>query len=69
MIKPTVHYKEVSEVVIGESACVFPVDHPGVSNKNYVMTSRVVAYDPETERFETENTLYVLLRKETCDGS
>lgn len=66
MFKPTVHYKEVSAIVIGESTYVFPVDHPSsyVSNTTYTRTSKVVAHDPETGRFETKNTIYVPLNEQ-----
>lgn len=65
MIKPIVHYKSLhGSIVVGQSATVFPVDHPdaeNVSNTTVAFTSNVVSYSPETGEFETMNTRYVPL--------
>lgn len=64
-MKPIVKYKssKVRHIVIGKSACVFPIDHPNpnglVSNTKQIYTSTVLSYDKSTGDFETLNTRYV----------
>lgn len=63
MSKPTVRYDTFLPfyIVVGESATVFPIDHPSplVSNQKFVNTSEVVYYSKSTGVFETQNTKYV----------
>ena len=62
MNKPVVHYRELCfPPVIGESAALYPVDHPSpyVSNTRVATTSAVVSYDEATGELETENTIYM----------
>jgi hypothetical protein len=67
--KKVVHYKEgnaVSDIIVGRSAIVFPVDHynsESVSNKKYVVTSTVLRVDEESGEFETLNTIYRPLKQ------
>lgn len=61
--KKVVHYtpSENDFIQVGHGAFIKPVDHPDserVSNVKYVITSQVVAYDRDTDEFETLNTLY-----------
>jgi hypothetical protein len=64
MAKRRVHYVEgsiLTDVIIGHGTFVQPVDHPdrsNVSNTKHVYTSAVIAYDPATGEFETQNSLY-----------
>ena len=61
--KPIVRYDTSmgSYINIGESASVFPIDHPSslVSNTKFVSTSEVIICDTTTGVFETLNTEYV----------
>lgn len=43
----TVHYRDVGPLVVGESARVWPIDHPGpyVSNTCWVSTTKVLGTD------------------------
>ena len=63
MNKPTVRYKKDSLIFIrlDVEAFLHPVDHysPDVSNTQLVRTSQVRAYDKETGRLETQNTIYI----------
>ena len=58
--KPVVHYTEVDEqnLQVGNNVFVLPINHPSnlVSNKNWVLTSRVIAL--HEDGFETMNTIY-----------
>lgn len=66
--KPTVRYKAVDHLAVGQPAYVLPVDHPSplVSNSCWAKTSDVIdirqggicALGPT---FETQNTIYVAL--------
>ncbi len=61
--KQVVHYRPTENdfIKVGHGAFVMPIDHPDserVSNLRYVITSRVVAYDRDSDEFETLNTLY-----------
>ena len=56
-IKQTCSYIEAYHVKVGESACVYAIDHP-TAGTNVVRTSAVQSYDIETGRFETRNTIY-----------
>lgn len=64
-MKPIVKYKasEPHHIVLGGSACVFPINHPNphgmVSNTKQIYTSTVLSYDRSTGDFETLNTRYV----------
>lgn len=64
-MKPIVKYKasEPHRIVLGASACVFPINHPNpnglVSNTKQIFTSTVLSYDRSTGDFETLNTRYV----------
>ena len=57
--KPTVHYRAVGAIVVGQRALVMPNDHtsPLVSNEGWATTSTVVAVH-ENGVFETQNTIY-----------
>jgi hypothetical protein len=60
-MKPCVNYSTLIHCEAGQRALVVPLDHPEavrVSNRRPVLTSVVLAYDPETGEFETENTRY-----------
>lgn len=63
MTKKTVHYSPVeSHIVVGQSAFVYPIDHPNselVSNTELAITTTVLNYDSSTGVFETRNTIYV----------
>lgn len=64
--KPVVHYSVLwSDVEIGYSATLTPVNHPATYLNNYpcIYTSYVVSYDKETGRIETRNTIYLPLEK------
>lgn len=58
--KPKVRYilDENNRIVVGENAIIKPIDHPFVSNENFVFTSTVLSYDKDNNSFETRNTLY-----------
>lgn len=61
--KQVVHYtpSENDFIKVGHGAFIKPLNHPDaerVSNTRYVFTSQVVAYDRDTDEFETLNTLY-----------
>ena len=68
-MKPTVTYKPLGKIVVGESASVIPFNNPGnsydcdpflrITNGEPIFTSTVVSYDKATGRFETLNTIYV----------
>lgn len=58
--KKVVNFKDPIKIVVGESAIVFPVNHPdknNVSNTRHVYTSSVVKVN-EDGSFETLNTIY-----------
>ena len=57
--KATVLYREATNVVVGQSAEVIPLDHtsPLVSNNRWARTSTVIRVEGTT--FETLNTIYV----------
>lgn len=59
--KKVVLYREVQNpITVGNVAVVFPLNHPDflrVSNKDWAITSRVVAVGEKGE-FETLNTIY-----------
>ena len=61
--KPIVQYdpSKGSYINVGESAFVFPIDHPSllVSNTKFISTSEVIICDTTTGVFETLNTEYV----------
>lgn len=59
--KKTVRYSQLGACMVGSSALLLPVDHPGphVSNTKFVTTSTVLSFDPETGIIETLNTRYV----------
>ena len=61
--KKIVHYDlEQGAIVFEYGAILNPVDHPdsaNVSNTKEVFTSKVLSYDPESGRIETENTIYI----------
>jgi hypothetical protein len=59
-MKPCVHYDLLMRCEAGQRALVRPLNHPqaSVSNRSVVLTSIVLAYDPDTGEFETENTCY-----------
>lgn len=61
-IKPIVKYEDASAkfIQVGKCAFVRPIDHPGeeVSNTKYVRTTKVIAHNPISGFFETENTCY-----------
>ena len=62
--KKEVYYKELAyEPSLGGCAFLWPINHPSklISNQQFVQTSRVVAYDPETKIIETLNTIYIPL--------
>jgi hypothetical protein len=63
MKKPVVRYDTFLpfKIVAGESALVFPVDHPSplVSNGKFITTSRVMYHNKTTGVFETQNTRYI----------
>lgn len=57
-----VHYRNpVGDIVVGQSAFVFPIDHTSslVSNTTMVRTSAVKEYDPKSGVFVTQNNVYV----------
>lgn len=62
--KPTVKYSGKATPFVG-CAVLRPVDHPNhlaghdASNEHPVRTSRVISWDEETGRIETQNTIYV----------
>lgn len=60
MSKPIVHYMPTKFDVIklNTGALIHPLDHPSdrVSNKEFVVTSKVIAIDDFG--FETQNTIY-----------
>ena len=68
-MKPTVHYKPVGKISVGNGAFVIPLDHPGnindghpwdsIKNGSTAYTSPVISHDEQTGRFETRNTIYV----------
>lgn len=62
-MKKQVKYIELGRCVLGESALVRPLDHPGwmVTNGAWVQTSPVQKIEPVSAglRFETLNTVYV----------
>lgn len=60
MNKPMVGYKNVEHLELGQSALVFPVDHPSplVSNKKWILTSPVIKIEDDGQVFETLNTIY-----------
>ncbi|MBP7540123.1 MAG: hypothetical protein KA802_09245 [Saprospiraceae bacterium] len=43
---------------MGNRAILYPVDHPGCSNKTYATTSIVKKYNKRTGEIETENTIF-----------
>lgn len=58
--KKVVHYalEKGAQIIEGSPAFVYPTDHPGVSNKHLVQTSRVIKlYDDGS--FETLNTYFI----------
>lgn len=61
-MKPVVKYKyDLNNFIkVGESAYVFPLNHPSslVSNTKLIQTSRVISFDENTGNFETVNTIY-----------
>lgn len=62
-MKKIVYYhpnKHTDKIVVGGSAYIIPVNHPGpfVSNKDIAVTSEVMSYDEVTGEFETRNTIY-----------
>jgi hypothetical protein len=60
-MKPCVHYDLLVRCEAGQRALVRPLNHPqeaSVSNRSVALTSIVLAYDPDTGEFETENTRY-----------
>lgn len=67
-MKPVVKYKyDLNNFIkVGESAYVFPLNHPSslVSNTKLVRTSRVISFDKNTGNFETINTIYELIKGE-----
>lgn len=70
--KKVVHYKGGTQVIGngGHFAMLHPVDHPDserVSNTKLVMTSKVVRYDKRSGTIETENTIYIPLRKDLSE--
>ncbi len=68
-MKPTVTYKPLGEIVVGEGASVIPLNHPGnendcspfhmIENGYPSYTSKVLKHDKKTGQFETLNTIYV----------
>lgn len=63
-MKPTVHYYKhlPNQINLGQRAIVYPIDHPdseNVSNKTWVLTSKVIWHDSESGDFETLNTKYI----------
>lgn len=62
-MKNVVHYRPMPAdfIAVGKNAFVRPLDHPSelVSNTKEVVTSEVVFYDPESQVFETQNTIYI----------
>lgn len=62
-MKNVVHYRPMPAdfIEVGKHAFVRPLDHPSdlVSNTKEVVTSEVVFYDPESQIFETRNTIYI----------
>ena len=60
--KKTVYYAPTDGdgIVVGARALVLAPDHPChvPSAGSWVLTSRVISYDPETGDFETKNTFY-----------
>ena len=63
-MKPVVHYRKDLQTQIadvGGYSLISPIDHPNpngtVSNKSFVLTSRVVRVG-ENGEFETQNTVY-----------
>ncbi len=58
--KKIVHYdlSKGSQIGEGQPAFVYPTDHPGVSNKKMVQTSRVIKVN-EDGSFETLNTIFI----------
>jgi hypothetical protein len=67
--KQKVHYDPSKGVTkIGESARLFPIDHPDterVTNSMHVITSRVIHWDHSTGVIETMNSIYTPLKKGT----
>lgn len=68
MTKKTVQYNNKKEFWIkqGQSAFIFPVDHPDterVSNTAFARTSTVVSYNEVTGIFETVNTIYIPVKE------
>lgn len=64
MEKKVVHYRggKATDVQIGMPTILNPVDHPdteNVSNLKPVITTAVVAWNKETGRVETRNTIYI----------
>lgn len=68
-MKPTVTYKPIGKIVVGEGAIIVPFNHPGnsydadpfcmIENGYPAYTSTVISHDEATGRFETLNTIYV----------
>lgn len=66
-MKPTVRFKDLIYLSLGQPAMITPIDHPSplVSNTGPVLTSNVVkinqdgVHDESSPSFETENTLYI----------
>jgi hypothetical protein len=62
--KPTVRYRGTA-IRMGDFAFLHPIDHANhvagqrVSNTTTVCTSRVLSWDEQTGRIETEYTVYV----------
>ena len=73
-MKPTVTYKPLGEIVVGEGASVIPLNHPGnandcspfhmIENGYPAYTSTVISHDEATGRFETLNTIYVRAKEQ-----
>jgi len=61
MEKPTVHYVRDSLQWAYNGVMLKPIDHtsPLVSNTRMARTSPVIAWDKETGRIETKNTIYI----------
>lgn len=68
MSKKVVQYKPFPlggfPIVVGRYTVVCPVDHTSelVSNERPAMTSTVLSYDKTTGRFETLNSIYILVK-------
>jgi hypothetical protein len=59
--KPRVKYSSLVYAEVGHCALLRPIDHPSyfVSNEKVARTSKVLSYNRDTGRIETENTVYI----------